>query len=113
MNRRTFLCGLALGRLSAPLAAEGQQPTQVFRFVASLARPGGNIAGVFLDRPELNGKLLELRKEAIPGIARVAVLRDSALNQAPVRAAEVAARSLGLQLQIVEARGPSNFEDAF
>ena len=52
-------------------------------------------------------------KEAIPGIARVAVLRDPDLNPAPLRAAEVAARSLGLQLQIVAARGPSDFEGAF
>ena len=82
-------------------------------FIASLGRPGGNVTGVFVDLPELSGKGLELLKEAIPGIARVAVLRDPDLNPAPLRAAEVAARSLGLQLQIVEARGPSDFEGAF
>ena len=82
-------------------------------FINSLARPGGNLTGVFLDLPELTGKGLELLKEAIPGIISVAVLRDPALNPAPLRAAEVAARSLGLQLQIVEARGPSEFESAF
>src|SRR6266567_6658209 len=82
-------------------------------FVASLARPGGNLTGVFVDLPELFGKGLQLLKEEIPGIARVAVLRDPSLNPAPLRAAEVAARSLGLQLQIVEARGPSDLESAF
>ena len=83
-------------------------------FVASLARPGGNLTGVFLDLPELFGKGLQLLKEAIPGIARVAVLLDPSLDHtAPLRGAEVAARSLGLQLQIVEARGPSDFESAF
>jgi len=82
-------------------------------FVASLARPGENVTGVFVDLPELFGKGLQLLKEAIPWIARVAVLRDPSLDPAPVRAAEVAARSLGLQLQIVEARGPSDYERAF
>jgi len=82
-------------------------------FVASFARPGGNVTGVFLDLAELSGKQLQLLKEAIPGIARVAVLRDPHQDPAPLRAVEVAARSLGLQLQIVEARGPSDFEGAF
>jgi putative ABC transport system substrate-binding protein len=82
-------------------------------FVASLARPAGNLTGVFLDLPELSGKGLQLLKEAISGIARVAVLWDPTENPAPLRAAEVATRSLGLQLQIVEARGPSDFESAF
>jgi putative ABC transport system substrate-binding protein len=82
-------------------------------FIASLARPGGNLTGVFVDLPELTGKGLELIKEALPGISRVAILRDPALNPALLRVAEEAARSLGLQLQSVEARGPSEFERAF
>jgi putative ABC transport system substrate-binding protein len=82
-------------------------------FVASLGRPSGNITGVFLDLPELNGKLLEFLREAIPGITRIAVLRDATLNQAPIRAAEVAARALSLQLQVVQARGPGDFDGAF
>jgi putative ABC transport system substrate-binding protein len=82
-------------------------------FVANLARPGGNVTGVFLDLPELSGKALQLLKEAMPGIARVAVLRSATTTQAQLRAAEVATRSLGLQLQIVEARGPGDFEGAF
>ena len=82
-------------------------------FVASLARPGGNLTGLFLDLPELAAKRLELLKEAIPGIARVAVLWDPSMNTVPLRATEVAARSLGLHLQIVEARRPSDFEGAF
>jgi len=82
-------------------------------FVASLARPRGNVTGVFLDLPELSGKALQLLKEAIPGIAQVAVLRAPIADAAPLRAAEGAARSLSLQLQIVEARGPSDFDSAF
>ena len=82
-------------------------------FVASLARPGGNLTGVFLDLPELSGKGPQLPKEAIPGITRVAVLRDPRMDPAPLRAAEVAARSLGLRLQIVEAGGSGDLEGAF
>src|SRR5262245_5218289 len=69
-------------------------------FIASLARPGGNLTGVFVDLPELTGKGLELLKEAVPGIARVAVLRDPALDPALLPAAQAAARSLGGQLQM-------------
>lgn len=81
--------------------------------IASLARPGGNVTGIFVDLPELFGKGLQFLKEAIPGIARVAVLRDPNLDPAPLRAAEGAAHSLGLRLQVVEARGPSDIENAF
>jgi putative ABC transport system substrate-binding protein len=82
-------------------------------FIASLARPGGNLTGVFVDLPELTGKGLELLKEAIPGVARVAVLRDPTLNPALLPAAEAAARSLGLRLQIVQARVPNEYDRAF
>jgi len=82
-------------------------------FVASLARPGGNLTGFFLDLPELTSKRLELLKEAIPGLARVAVLWDPTMNPEPLRTAEVAARSLGLSLEILETQGPSDFEAAF
>src|SRR5262245_46685941 len=82
-------------------------------FAANLARPGGNLPGVFVDLPELFGKGLQLLKEAVPGTARIAVLRDPSLNPAPLRAAETAAQSLSLPIQVVEARGPSDFENAF
>jgi putative tryptophan/tyrosine transport system substrate-binding protein len=82
-------------------------------FVASLAQPGGNVTGIFVDLPELFGKGLQLLTEMIPGIARLAVLRDPNFDPTPLRATEGAARALGLQLQMVEARGPSDFESAF
>jgi putative ABC transport system substrate-binding protein len=82
-------------------------------FVASLARPGGNVTGIFVDLPGLFGKAFQLLTEALPGSARFAVLRDPNLDPTPLRATEEAARSLGLQLQIVEAREPSDFESAF
>jgi len=82
-------------------------------FVASLARPGGNITGVFLNFPELSGKWLELLKEAVPRLTRVAVLWDPATGPAQAKAAEAAARSLRLRLQPLEARTPADFEVAF
>jgi putative tryptophan/tyrosine transport system substrate-binding protein len=81
--------------------------------VSSLAHPGGNLTGFFLDLPEVNGKRLEQLKEAIPGVARVAILVDPTMDPAPRRAAEVAARSLGLSFQVVEARGSGDLEGAF
>ena len=82
-------------------------------FVAGLARPGGNITGVFLDFPELAGKWLELLKEAVPKVSRVAMLWDPATGPTQVRAAEAAARALRLQLQLLEARSASEYEAAF
>jgi putative ABC transport system substrate-binding protein len=80
---------------------------------ASLARPGGNLTGVFLDQPGLGGKWLELLREAVPEVRRVAALWDAAMNPAPVRATEVVARSLGVPLHIREVRGPHELASAF
>src|SRR5260370_1287800 len=81
--------------------------------VASLARPGGNLTGFFLDLAELGGKHVELLKEAVPGLSRVAALWPAASSPYPLRAAEAAARSLEVQLQVLEVRGPDDFERAF
>ena len=85
-------------------------------FVASLARPGGNITGLSLFvGPEIFGKSLQLLKETVPRVSRVAVLRNPANVAHPLvlKEIEVAARSLGVQLQILEARGPEVFDSAF
>ena len=86
--------------------------------VTSFARPGGNSTGLSFFAPELVGKSMQLLKQAAPGVSRVAVLWEpSALaehqGKALLKAAEVAARTLGARLQIVEARGPDDFERAF
>ncbi len=85
-------------------------------FVASLAQPGGNITGVSsVAAPETVGKRLELLKEVIPRLSRVAVLGNPG-NQAHAPAlgeAKAAARSLGVQLQPLEAREPGDFEREF
>src|SRR6267142_2794069 len=74
-------------------------------YVAGLARPGGNITGVVEQRLELTAKQLELLKEALPTVTRVAVLWDDAAADQR-RAAETAARPLGVQLQLLELRHP-------
>jgi len=81
--------------------------------VASLGRPGGNVTGIFLDFPELGGKWLELLKEVAPKISRVAVIWDPVTGRVPLKGAEAAAPSLRLQLQVLEARGPGDFEEVF
>jgi putative ABC transport system substrate-binding protein len=86
--------------------------------VTSLARPGGNVTGLSSLSPELVGKCLELLKQAVPGVSRVAVLwSPGALGERTERdmlkQAETAARALGVRLQFVEARGPADIDRAF
>src|SRR5262245_46302661 len=83
--------------------------------VASLARPGGNITGQSMMSPDLAEKQLEILKEAVPKISRVAVLHNPANpgNAPQVRHAQDAARALGVRLQILGARGPSEIDSAF
>ena len=86
--------------------------------VTSLARPGGNLTGLSTIGPELVGKRLELLKQAVPGVDRVAVLwLPGALGERTdkdmLTGADVAARALGVRLQFVEARGPDEFARAF
>ena len=82
-------------------------------FIASYARPGGNITGVFLDFAEFSKKWLEALKEAIPEISSVAVFWDPSLGTTQIRAVEAAARVLDLKLVIIEMRGRSDVESAF
>jgi putative ABC transport system substrate-binding protein len=83
--------------------------------VASLARPGGNITGLTILAPELSGKRLELLKEAVPNVTRVAFLWNPANPaQAPQwREAQAAAQALGLRLQSLEVRSSNDFDSAF
>jgi putative ABC transport system substrate-binding protein len=84
-------------------------------FVASLARPGGNITGLSTLSPELSGKRLELLKEMIPKISRVAVLGTSITpsNAQSLRETELAAGALAVKLQYLDIRGPKDIETAF
>ena len=84
--------------------------------IESLARPGGNVTGITLLDPELGGKRLELLKEAVPKLARVAILYDPA-SSSPVHEVKevlpVAARALGLTVQPREIRAADDFERVF
>jgi putative ABC transport system substrate-binding protein len=85
-------------------------------FIASLARPGGNVTGLsYSVGPEIVGKGLELLKEIVPKVRRVAILSNPASPVQPLFIREVngAARKLGVQLQLLEVRGPDEFEGAF
>ena len=81
--------------------------------VTSIARPGGNITGMFLDLSELSGKHLQLLKEIIPGMARVAVLGNSDINAPQLRELKQVAQSLALQTQAVESKNATNLDGAF
>jgi putative ABC transport system substrate-binding protein len=84
-------------------------------FVASLARPGGNITGLSSLVPDLSGKRLELLKEIVPGVSRVAVLGVSNYpgNSQALRETELAARVFRLQLQYLDIIDPKAIETAF
>jgi putative ABC transport system substrate-binding protein len=84
-------------------------------FVASLARPGGNITGLSALSPELSGKQLELLKEIIPKLSRAAVLGNSSepANPKTLKEIELAAGALRVQLQPLDVLGPKDIETAF
>lgn len=82
-------------------------------FVQSLARPGGNMTGVASQFEELITKQLQLLKEGVPNLSRVALLRQSGLPTPVLTAAESAARSLGLTARTLNVAGPVEFENAF
>jgi putative ABC transport system substrate-binding protein len=80
---------------------------------ASLARPGGNVTGVFLDFPDFSAKCLQLLTEAIPALARVGVLWDPSTGSLQLDAVEAAARSLGVSLEVLEANRVADIAEAF
>ena len=82
-------------------------------FVKSLARPGGNITGVAVLADVLSMKRLELLKDLMPRLSRVAVLWDPVTHERQPKAVEAAARTLGLQVQILRAQTPGELAPAF
>jgi putative tryptophan/tyrosine transport system substrate-binding protein len=83
--------------------------------IASLARPGGNVTGTSLMAPDLGGKRLELVKELLPEISRVAVLWNAANPYSALvfKATVGAAWTLAIEVQSLEVRGPADFDGAF
>jgi putative tryptophan/tyrosine transport system substrate-binding protein len=84
-------------------------------FVASLARPGGNITGLSTLAPEISGKQLELLKEVVPRLSRVAVLGSLATpgNAQALKEVELAAGAFGVKVQYLDVGGPKDIETAF
>jgi putative ABC transport system substrate-binding protein len=83
---------------------------------ASMARPGGNITGIWIEGDEaLMGKRLELLKEAVPALSRVGVMvdRDNPSEAFTLRSLPASARALGLAVQVLEVRRPADLEGAF
>jgi putative ABC transport system substrate-binding protein len=78
----------------------------------SLAHPGGNLTGLFFDFPEFSGKLLELLNEARPGLTRIAALWDPASGPVQIEAAQAAAASRGVRLQLLKVDDLSKLADA-
>jgi len=92
----------------------GRDPVQA-GYVASFSRPGGNITGLTTIASDLTSKRLELLKEVVPRLSRVAILWDPEARTGPpqFKEAGVAARSLGLKLQSLEVRSRDDIESAF
>ena len=116
---------VAIGTL-APLAAKRATTTIPIvmanagdplgtKLVASLARPGGNVTGMSLMAPDLGGKRLELLKELLPRLSRVAVVWNAANPYSALVFEETqrAAKTLGVEVQSLEVRSPDDFDVAF
>ena len=113
---------------STPAARAAQQATRTIPIVmvfvsdpvesglvANLARPGGNTTGLSFTHPELSRKRLQLLKEVIPKVSRVAVLSNPSNPNTPplLRETEAAARALRVQLHVVEVRDSTQLDSAF
>jgi ABC-type uncharacterized transport system substrate-binding protein len=83
------------------------------RLVTSLARPGGNVTGLSFQTGELSGKWLELLKEVLPKLTRVAALWDTTSTAGQLRTVQAAARSMGLQLAVSKVAGLKDFDFVF
>ena len=81
-------------------------------YAKTLARPGGNVTGVFLDLPELSAKQLQVFREIVPGLSRVALVGDSIGNAAQFLVTERAAETLGVKVQAFEGRTAAELDAA-
>ena len=98
-----------------PIVMVGSGDPVGTKLIASLARPGGNITGSSSHNPGLEAKRLELLKELVPKLRRVAVLWNPAnpLHHSLVREAEETASQLGMRLELVGVKSPTEFDAAF
>src|SRR5215468_7091431 len=80
-------------------------------YARSLARPGGNVTGLFLDQPGLTGKWLEFIRAAVPGVRRVALLHDPTTGPWQLAAAQAAAKQLSMDLLIRDVHYATDFHE--
>jgi len=81
-------------------------------YVQSVARPGGNITGMFLDIPELSGKQLGLLREIVPRLSRIATFGIPGLNALQFAATQAAASAVGVEVEVLEVRVPDDLQAA-
>ena len=103
----------ATGTIPVVMAASGDP--LLSGVVAGLARPGGNVTGLSAIVVEVTGKRLQLLREVVPGVSRIAVLLDmgNPNNALQWKETEIAAPSLGVQPQLLDVRTPGDFGGAF
>jgi|SRR6185295_5972441 len=113
-----FTVGNDIARIAKEVAPElpvvtvGSEDPVLSGLIRGYRRPGGNVTGVTYLSPQLANKRLEMLKETVPGLVRVAVLWDPAHFDTYYRDMEPAARALGVRLQLVQARVPEEIESA-
>jgi putative ABC transport system substrate-binding protein len=82
-------------------------------WAASLAHPGGNVTGIFLDLPDFNAKTLQMLREAVPDLTKVAVFWHTVSGNLQLEAVRKAAAALNVMMEIFEVSRPADFEPAF
>jgi putative tryptophan/tyrosine transport system substrate-binding protein len=98
---------------SIPIVALDLESDPVAKgYVKSLARPGGNMTGMFLDIPELSGKQVGVLKELVPHLSRIAIFGIASLNALQFAATETAVRALALEAEVMEVQVTDDFERA-
>lgn len=111
----TFSAGVAVAKKTSgtiPIVMQTSQDPVRAGLIASLARPGGNLTGITFLTDELSGKRLELLKETLPGVSRVAVLWEPAHVDNEFKGMQAAAPELAIQLQSLEIPRPSRSDEA-
>jgi len=96
-----------------PIVVAAAGDLVAYGFVASLDKPGGNVTGLQTMSLDLTGKRLELLREAVSNVRNVALLVPLAYPRIKLQEAEIAARTLGMQISVLRLQHPSNLADAF
>ena len=104
--------GRKLGTTIPIIAIDLESDPVASGLATSLARPGGNVTGIFLDLPELAGKQIQLLREVVPTLTRLAVLFDERASGPQLRAASIAAQTIGVSVDAIAVRTAADLDDA-